>query len=391
MLSGHEILCISTQDWDDLWTRKQRFMTWFARQGNRVIYVEQQMHWLGYAKHFKKQWRRIGLWTKGPRKIEDNLYVYTLPILLPFYQMYSGINGLNYWSITRNLQSQIDSLDFKAPILWTYAPYSEKLVGNVGEKLVVYECVDEFSASKGLVKGNVVKEMEESLLKKSDVVIVTAQSLYDSKKDMAREIRLVPNAAEIEHFRKALNENLPIPEDMAGLKRPIVGFLGSISYWIDIDLIKYIAESRPDWSIVMVGPIRTDVSPVSSMPNVYFTGRKDYKLVPNYLKAFDVCLNPYILDGVAEGCSPLKLYEYLATGKPIVSVDMPEARKFDNVVRIANSREEIIPEIELALQEDERLVKERIDISEKNSWRERFLLENEIIEQAIIKSQSGRN
>lgn len=383
MLSGHDIICISTQDWDDLWTRKQRFMTQFARQGNRVLYVEQQVHLLGYVKRFKARRKRIISWLSAPRRIEENLYVYTLPVVLPFYQMSPWINGINNCFIAAILRKQLLSLNFKAPILWIYAPYSYRLAGKLGEKFVIYECVDELSAAKGLVKGEVVKSFEEHLIRKADLVIVTAQNLYDSKKHIAKRICIVPNGAEVEHFRKALSKDTAVSEEIARIKRPIVGFLGSISFWIDISLIQYIALSRTEWSIVMVGPVRTDISKINSLPNVYILGRKDYQKLPGYIKAFDVCINPYILDDVAEGCSPLKLYEYLSTGKPIVSVDMPEARKFGDLVRIAKSKEDFISEIELAFREDINRARARIIESEKHSWDKRFQREESIVQESL--------
>ena len=383
MLSGHDIVCISTQDWDDLWTRKQRFMTKLARQGNRVLYIEQQMHLAGYIKHFKSHWRRIITWLKGPRKIEDNLYVYTFPIVLPFYQMSMWINGINHWLIAPALKKQMQNLNFGNPIYWIYTPYSDRLIGKVGEKFVIYECVDELSASKGLVRKEIVQILERRLIRKSDLLVVTAQSLLDSKKHMAANALLVPNGVEIEHFRKVLSEDTSIHEEIARIKRPVIGFLGSISYWIDIDLIQYVALSRPELSIVLIGPVRTDVSKIASLPNVYLLGRKDYQELPGYVKAFDVCINPYVLDGVAEGCSPLKLYEYLATGKPIVSVDMPEARKFRRLIKIAGSKEKFVLEIDAALSEDGKFAADRIKESEKHSWDERFKQEESAIEKLL--------
>lgn len=383
MLSGHDIVCVSTQDWNDLWTRKQRFMSWLAQQGNRVLYIEQQLHFLGYFKRLGTRWKRATSWLDLPRRIEENLYIYSLPVVLPFSQIYPCINDINYWFIRSVIKKQIQILGFKNPILWTYVPISHRLIGNLGEKFVIYECVDEFSASKGLVKGETVRLLEERLIKKTDLVIVTAQDLLDSKRDMAKNIHLIPNGAEVEHFRKVLSKDTVIPDEITHIKHPIVGFLGSISYWIDISLIQQIALSHPEWSILMVGPIRTDVSKIENMPNVHFLGRKDYQSLPGYVKAFDVCINPYVMDGVAEGCSPLKLYEYLATGKPIVSVDMPEARKFSDLIKITKSKEEFISGIEFSLKENGNLTEARLKEAEKHSWNQRFHAEQLIIQELL--------
>ena len=383
MLTNQSIICISTQEWADLWTRKQRFMSRFARQGNRVLYIEVPVHILGYIRHFRHFWKRAFLWAVGARCMGENLYIYTPPIVLPAFQVFSFVNKINHYFLVPLIKRQIKRLGMKTPILWLYAPYGGEFIGRLGEKFTLYECVDEFTALKGLVRGETVRLLENETIRKSNLIIVTAQALYDSRKELAKAIYLVPNAADIEHFRKAAFENTKIATDIEKIRKPIIGFLGSISYWIDIDLIQYIAISKPEWSVVLIGPIRTDVSKIRSLSNVYLLGRKDYEQVPNYVKAFDVCINPYVMDDVAEGCSPLKLYEYLATGKPIVSVDMPEARKFEGLVRIARTREEVVFEIEAALKENGELAKKRMKESEKHSWDERFHQVESIVEEVL--------
>jgi glycosyltransferase involved in cell wall biosynthesis len=388
MVTHQFIICISTQDWGELWTRKQRFMKKFALQGNKVLYIEKQMHFLGLIRNFAKEWKRIYLWLFGPRKKEENLYVYTPPILLPFFQMFPMICWINNLFLSFLIKQQTKKLFFKNPILWIYPPYNPYLIGRFNEKLVIYECVDEYSASQGLVKKKTIKLLEKLTIQKSDLVIVTAQALYDSKKDLAKNIYLIPNAAEIEHFKKSNLNETKIPEEMLKIKKPILGFLGTIQYWIDFDLIRFIAFKNPGWSIVMIGPIGrlAEIEKIKSLPNVYLLGRKPYQEVPNYVKAFDVCLNPYKIDEVSKSCSPLKLYEYLASGKPIVSVDMPEARKFKNLIEIGLDYEDFLEKIQKVLDclpEDKAKIEMRIREAEKHSWDSRFLELEKILEKYL--------
>jgi len=388
MITDQQIICFSTQDWSELWTRKQRFMKKFAHQGNKVLYIEKQIHFLGFVKNFIKEWRRIYLWLLGPRKIEENLYIYTPPVLLPFFQIFHFICQINNFFITLLIKRQIKKLNFKNSVLWIYPPYSPYLIGKFNEKLVIYECVDEYSASKGLVRKETVKFLEKLTIQKSDLVIVTAQTLYDSKKDLAKNIYLIPNAAETEHFKKVTSEKTEIAQEMSKIKKPIIGFLGTIQYWIDFDLLKYIAIQKPRWSIVLVGPVGglAEIEKIKSLPNVYFLGRKPYEKVPNYLKGFDVCLNPYKIDEVSKHCSPLKLYEYLASGKPIVSVDMPEAKKFENLIEISSNYEDFLEKIEKILSqlpEKNSKIEARIKEAEKHSWNSRFLELEKILENYV--------
>jgi glycosyltransferase involved in cell wall biosynthesis len=215
--------------------------------------------------------------------------------------------------------------------------------------------------------------MENDLIKKADLVIVTAPALYNSKKTLAKKIVLIPNAAEIEHFAKTALAETPIAPELRNLSHPVIGFLGSVAYWIDIGLIKYLAVNRPDWSIILIGPVSTNVKQISGLPNVYLVGRKPYARLPEYMKAVDVCLNPYYLDGVAENCSPLKLYEYLATGKPIVSIAMPETLTLEGLVLNVRIKEEFLRAIEQALQEDwQKMSGLRLTEAKKHSWEKRF-------------------
>jgi glycosyltransferase involved in cell wall biosynthesis len=154
----------------------------------------------------------------------------------------------------------------------------------------------------------------------------------------------------------------------------VIGYLGAIQYWIDLPLLGRIARLHPDWTLVLVGPpsMMANMSVLDGLPNVIITGRVPYEDVPRYVKAFDVCVNPYILDGVAEHCSPLKLYEYLATGKPIVSVDMPEARKFASLIAIASDADAFVKLVEQAVDSPDGRNGERMAEARNHTWIDRY-------------------
>jgi len=376
MLTNKDILCISTQDWNGLWTRKQRFMLKLSKQGNRVLYVETQATLISFG-IIKNDFRRIFRWLKGPQKINENLWVATLPLVLPFFQMYSSINQINNSFILRLLKYWLKKLKFKNFIFWTYTPYSDTFVKKMGESFAIYECVDEFSSSKGLVNPKVIRILEKKLLKKVDMVVVTHENLFRSKKSFNKNIYLIPNGAEVEHFRKASLPETHIALEIKNIPHPIIGFLGAVQYWIDLDLIRFLAICKPEWSIVLIGPVGrlVKIEKIKNLPNVYLLGKKDYATLPSYIKAWDVCINPYVLDKTAENCSPLKLYEYLAAGKPIISVNMLEARKFDRLVEIGIDYQDCIKKIELIvkrLPESSAEIESRIKIAEKYSWDCRF-------------------
>jgi glycosyltransferase involved in cell wall biosynthesis len=374
MITGQDFIVLSTQDWDALPTRKHRFARWFAEGGNRVLYVEQQMHWAGWLADLKNQFSRAWHWLRGPRPVAPNLWVFTLPVVLPFFQMSEPINRLNNLFLLPVLRAQARRLGFERPVLWTYTPHSADFVGRLDEQAAVYECVDDFTSSRGLIDPQVIGRLERRLIEAVDLLIVTAPALLESKLNKARRAILVPNGVEAEHFARAADPDLTVAESLAGLTPPVVGYLGTLNYWIDTHLLGRLAREHPDWTLVLVGPddLLADLAPLEGLPNVVRTGRVPYADLPEYVRAFDVCVNPYVLDGVAEHCSPLKLYEYLATGKPVVSVDMPEARQFAGLVRIARDADEFIRLVEEALAEDDGHSEARMAEARNHTWRRRF-------------------
>lgn len=354
MITGREFVILSTQDWDAMPTRKHRWARNWARQGNRVLYVEQQMHWAGWFIDIRRQFGRAFRWLAGPRDAdaEPNLWVFTLPVVLPFFQMNTAINWFNNLWLTWVLRWAMKKAGITQPILWTYTPHSADFADRkLGQTFTVYECVDEFSAAKGLVHGPTIAAMERDLLRQVDLTIVTAPALLENRALFTRRCELVPNGVDVEHFAKAsLAETVP-PASVAALPKPVVGFIGGVQYWIDFDLIAHAARAHPNWSFAFVGPVEplARVDKVRGLPNVYFLGRQPYAQVPAYVAGFDVCINPYILDDVAEKCDPLKLYDYLASGKPIVSVDMPAARRFANLMPLTRTPGEFTRALENVL------------------------------------------
>ena len=396
-IGGLDFIILSTQDWDSLPTRKHRFARWWAEGGNRVLYVEQQMHWLGWLVDIRRQFGRAWRWLRGPRQIAPRLWVFTLPPVLPFFQMSGAINRLNNALLLPILRAQIKRLGFRAPVLWTYAPHSADFVGKLGEQAAVYECVDDFTAAKGLISARAIGRLEQRLIRAVDLLIVTHPKLYEAKAKVARRAVVVPNGVDAEHLARAADPDLPVAEALAHVKHPVLGYLGAVNYWIDTPLLARLARAHPDWTLVMVGPVvrpLANVKPLEGLPNVLFTGRVPYAEVPRYVKAFDVCLNPYVLDEVAEHCSPLKLYEYVATGKPVVSVDMPEAHRFAGLIDIAHSADEFIALVEVAVQRvmrgeaDERAAA-RMAEAWKHTWRSRFEAVSAALAAVLEAKQSG--
>jgi glycosyltransferase involved in cell wall biosynthesis len=381
VITGRDFVCLSTQDWNGLWTRKQRFMKKFAENGNRVLYVETPVHLLGLDV-LPGDPARFVRFLRGPRIVQPGLHVATLPVLLPMFQMFHLINAVNQRMIARTVRSWVGRLGFRKPILWIYTPWSAHLLDAVPNAGAIYECVDEFRAAWGLMRPSVVSAMEDELLDKVQLTVVTQENLVPRRAAMCPRTICIPNGADVVHLRKAVDPETSIPADLDVIPRPRFGFLGYIHYWIDLNLIRFLAVRRPDWSFVLIGPANrlARTRQLKGISNIHWLGPRPHALVPAYLKGMDCCLNPYTPGELTQNVSPLKLYEYLAAGKPVVSTDMPEARKFGTLVHLAESYEAFLSACErvlASLPETETAIRRRVEIAENYSWDQRFeALEN---------------
>ena len=369
------IVCLSTQDYNDLWTRKQRFMTDFARLGHRVLYVENQWHLLTYMKHLPLGWRRIFIFLHAPRELEPNLFVATPPLLLPFFQMSTPLAAVNNFVLGLWLRLQASRLQMNNPLAYTYVPYSHLAIKLLGSKKILYEKVDDYAAAKGLVRKATVDKLEKRLLKAAQLVIVTASRLKTKMQGRHSNVHLIPNACETQHFRKVTGIRTPA-DAIAKLPRPRIGFVGALAYWCDLDLIEYLARNRPHWHFIFIGPQHTDASQLEALANVHLIGRVPYSMLPSYMTGIDVFINPYKQDDIAESCSPLKVFEYLAAGKPVVSVPMPEVMRFAPHVRIAGDYRQFLLSIEELLQmplaERKQLGRTLQSLVRDDTWTNRF-------------------
>ncbi len=385
-MTGRDIVCLSTQDWNGLWTRKQRFMKMFSESGNRVLYIETPVHLLGLDV-LPRDPLRFFRFLSGPRQISSTLSVATLPILLPMFQMSHLINRTNHLLIRRVLRGWLSKLKFNNPMFWIYTPFSAPVLNGSGGD-AVYECVDEFRAARGFVNSRVIGEMEDALLKKVRMAVVTHPNLLPRRASVCADTFCVPNGADLEKFRAAAYRRLKTPEDLNRIPAPRLGFVGHIHYWIDLKLIRYLADKRPQWSFVLIGP----ASPMAPMhvlkgaPNIFWLDRKAQADIPAYLQGFDCCLNPYITGELADHCSPLKLYEYLAAGKPVVSTEMPEARKFPQIVDVASDYEGFLQLCETnltRLPDDRKRVDARLEAVAPHDWKSRFDEINDILDRVF--------
>jgi glycosyltransferase involved in cell wall biosynthesis len=257
---------------------------------------------------------------------------------LPFRRV-PGVTALNGWLLRRAVRRVAAQArrDGGVVVSWFAVPHIVALAGAVGEDLTVQYCVDDYSALPD-VDAVGVSRMDEELSRRADLVFVTSQALVERKRRVAARVAVSPHGVDVAHFGRAADASLPLPPEMAALSGVVIGFYGLIEAWIDLDLVKALAERHPEWTFVMIG--RVAVTEVPQLPNVQFLGRRPYEELPDYGRRFDVSIVPYHFTQQVHFANPIKLREYLAMEKPIVAVPTPEIDRFADVVRIATTVDE---------------------------------------------------
>lgn len=378
MLKGETILCLAAAHWEGMWARAQQFMSIFARRGNRVIYVDPPITYLSPLKNPSLRGQANDCFRRAD---EDNIYIYSPPVILPFGNMYRPVNRVNQAIIAAGLRRVYRELGLKPTICWTYLPNTVDLPLPEGVTLV-YDCADEHTAFPGLIKKETVFRMERELFARAGASLASARELYRRKKESAPGLVVVPNGADAAHFNSALKPDLAVPEEVASLPRPVIGYVGAVSAWLDQEMLAAAARAHPEWSVVLIGPVDTDTSSLAALPNVHLPGRKNYGRLPAYLKGFDVTVIPFRINQLTRGVNPVKLYEYLAAGRPVVSSDLPEVRPFAPLVAVARDPGEFVKRVEEELAADSpEKVAERLRVAEQNSWEARAAAAEEAIEQ----------
>jgi glycosyltransferase involved in cell wall biosynthesis len=358
MLEGRDIVCVSFVTWDDHWGTSQQLMSRLAKK-NRVFFMDQPISPLSFVTGVRKRsavWQQFKRWLSGPRKVADNVWAGSPPPVLPF-RTNRLVNAINAALIRRWLRTATRKLGFNSPIFWNFEPGLPDLGRGVKPSLSVFHCVDDFSAIPYWWHNSANQmALEAKCCRESDVVICTGRNLVESRRQYNGNIHFVPEGADVEAFGAATSEAVPVPEGMAALPNPVIGYVGVIDFRLDVPLIEYMAEVHPEWSFALVGPMKgdtLDMTKLRSLANVHFFGRQKLEDVPAYVKGMDVCLIPYVLNDYTHHIFPLKLYEYMAAGKPIVASAMSEMLHYEGEeMALGRSPEDFLAKVENALNSD---------------------------------------
>lgn len=389
LIQGRTIICLASS-WDYDPTSKHQIMKLLAEH-NQII-------WVNYhgtrrpslnRKDARAAWSALKRFARGIRPVGRN-FVQMTPLVLPGVTdpVLRRVHQRLLLAQLRRALRQVPGAADRPLQIWSFAPDVPFLVDAFDEECFVYYCVDDYAEFEGLDAGFIARS-EDELVRRSDLVITTSELLFDAKRRFRDDTVMIRHGVDFDHFAAAWRRPLEVPEDIARIKQPIFGFFGLIHFWIDRELIARVARLRPDYAFVLIGDRATDTSAIDRLPNVHLLGRRPNSELPAYCAGFRAGLLPFTRTAMTRSVNPIKMYEYLAAGLPIISTPLPEAERFTGPVSMVNTAEEFAAACDDALASDYPGRREAISRSVANeSWRSKVELISALVEKRLAGSRS---
>jgi glycosyltransferase involved in cell wall biosynthesis len=386
-MSGEQfdLVCISHLWWDWVWQRPQQLMSRFARR-HRVLWAEEPHIEIGaggetfevteelpglhvgrlvYRSDEATFWERLRDVTARTGGEGFRLSPHIREASLLFDSFAQPV-------LERRVEAFTNEWRQHPLVLWLYTPVVQRFIDLLRPDLLVYDVMDELSSFQFAPAR--LREQEQQLLERADLVFAGGPSMYAARKDRRPDVHLFPSGVEQAHFARALDEATRVPGTVRELPRPVVGFFGVIDERADLDLLAAVADLRPAWSWVMVGPVlKIEEETLPRRPNIHYLGKQRYEDLPAFLKGFDIAMLPFARNEATRFISPTKTLEYMAAHRPIISTSVPDVISlFGSVARIAETPGEFVAAAEAALVEDAagreaRLARER-DTLRRHGW-----------------------
>jgi glycosyltransferase involved in cell wall biosynthesis len=338
-LEGRDIVCIGTADWATELPLNQHHLMRRLALRNRVLFVES----LGLrrpqlaGRDLRRIWRRLLRGLRGVRTV-DGVHVLS-PLVLPFHSN-GWVRRLNGRLLPLQLKRAGARLGMSEPILWAYAPQGAELAPSLGAGLVVYHCVDDLAAQKG-VDAETFRAAEEEIARRADLVLASAPALDERMRALSSSVLYAPNVADTDLFATALEAG-PVDPELERLPRPRLVFQGAIAATkLDTRLLAEVARLRPQWSLVLVGPLGAgdpggDLSALEA-PNIHLLGARPQAALPAVLRGADAGLIPYAINDLTRSVFPMKVYEYMAAGLQVLATPLPALLETPGVDLVENA------------------------------------------------------
>lgn len=372
-----DIICFGQQNWDYCWTGKQQLMSRLASRGHRILYVDPT--WAGSGGPARDA---AGLRHEGPGDLH---------VLTHGYRPLLRWRG-NRWWWPRAIRRTAAELGLSSPVAVALRPPALRLMETLDMGGRVYYAVDEMTAfgDRSPAQKRAVRAEEEAMLRHVDVAVGVSRRLTDRFATVHSRSRFLPNGADVDHFSPASLASAALHE---GIPRPFAGttlvFVGQVDERLDQALLRSLVEALPDCRVVLAGRVKqgTDVEALRSDPRIHLLGYVPYERLPGVLRAADVCLVPYVVNELTRSCNPLKVFEYLATGKPVVATDLDGLEWCDDVIHVAEDRDDFVAGVQQTLDEASHAAssqarEERLRRARANGWEARVDALESVLEEA---------
>jgi len=389
MLENHRIICFAPSDW---WGMNPSCTTHIMRKlaaKNKILYINPfGSDLLGGLKRKKGLTARIARKLKSIvkclRQPEKNLYVFS-PVFLPL-QGKAAIDIVNNALLKLQIKIVCRLIGLSKPtILWLENIRAADIMNCFDPVFKAYNVSDLFANNSYIANQQIQHQWEKRICEESDLVICVSKELHAVKRAERENVFYVPHGVDFDLFQQAARRTEEILEELADVRRPIAGYFGTLTAYNDIEMLLWCARNMPDVSFVLAGQITGgDYSELKKLGNVYFLGRIPYEKIPRLCANFDVCMLQWKMSKWIESCNPLKMFEYMASGKPIVSVPIKEAMQYADVISITHNKEEFCRAIRSELQNDtmERS-RRRVEIAAKHCWDNQVEKISDLIMQAM--------
>ena len=373
MTAPEPILLLSTADWDNpFWTNKQHVARELARRGHPVIYVESLgLRRPGAGKRdLARLWRRLLRGLRPARLVKPGVWVAS-PLVLPLHG-WSGMDVFNRALLRLCIDAACRRAGVKPRLLWTYSPLTLRLLPPTRETFVVYHAVDDIASQPGMPK-TLIEAAERNLVRRADQVFATSPLLTERHGAINPQTAFFPNVVDYDHFAAARTE--PPSADLAALPSPRIGFVGAIAaYKLDLPLLVAVARLRPSYSFVLIGQLGkgdpgTEISPLAAEPNIHLVGPRSYAELPACLAAFGAAILPCPITPYTRAMFPMKLFEYIAGGLPVVATRLPAISAFAHLVHTADDSPSFAAAIDDALAGRGATREERQAAAKAQTWK----------------------
>lgn len=387
-----DLIFVSLEDWDDIWRRNQFLCAAYARRhpDAKILFVGMPRDLTGRLRqgHWKEM-RNVPDWS--PPGLPS--ITITHPAKM-FPNTLTAGRIMNEVLMRSHIQKTARHLGLSAPLLWLNPHSAVHLAGRMGESAVIYDITDDWiSPTQDASVAALIRVQDATLCARADAVIVCSEKLYEMKQGIARSLFLIPNGVDAEHYASVPDRALPMPAEAQHWPRPVFGYTGTLHPdRVDVPLLAALARKLSAGSVALVGPDHLrpeDHTMLRVLPNVFLTGPKPYAQLPQYMRAFEVSITPHRVTPFTESLNPIKLWEYLAAGKPIVSTPVAGFRDYPQFVRLAADAEEFCRQCEAALREAPSVAAARQEEASRHSWDARLNAVEDVIAACLSHAASS--